>query len=393
MYFRRVLSKLVSMVLILSPILATGFQPPERMEGALSRLPEFDKVDLLSGEYDDLYQGINEVLHPNAGLAASFSDYDGDGLDDAEELLLAHWYVPYLIFDEDEQQSIIDKMATLFQATPVWGSNSSKNERYIKQVILTFVFLYEYDKGADIHGCYGSADFLWGLLDLFALFPKVSKQNILAIKSGHCGDSEAIKVYVNYSTEKNTWSVGSVKINRHHGWEGPYSNLNFNGISSGKSGCQASRGTCYHPRIYVSQNKHAMYTAMEGKDVGCETVGSKKVSVKGIGCTISWEDCDSDDPKDKIIPTLSASQNVGENGRSYHRYSTVSSTKAKNSNYYPGEWIWPDSSDTRDDIFCGGFKTTSKTCAATGCAGAISGKWELFKHTNYAKIKNYRFVD
>jgi hypothetical protein len=330
-------------------------------------------------------------LPPQIKGSSASSDFDSDGILDEHELLFAQWYAPRLIFDEDEPQDYINTMMTLFQVTPTWVKGPNANERYIKQIVITYVFLYRKDKGADINGCGGIISGLWDALDLFALYPQISRKDILDIKTGHCGDTETFRVYLNYSLQNRNWTAVNVKINRHGGSFGPYSwsSLGVTQIAAGKSGCQAAFGTCYHPTIYVSQNKHAMYTALTGKDVGCETVGSKKISKWGIGCTISWEDCDSDNADDKVYPSILDAQNVGETG--HYRYSKVAFTNVRNSENYNGEWIWPDSnsSNTRDDVFCGGY--TYDSCNSN-CAGSLSGKWERFDFAGFGKISSYRSV-
>ncbi len=393
MFFRNSLMKIFSFVIMLSPLIAIGSNPVAKSGDAIQFSPSEKQVfssleDFQTGEFS-----ASNILPSLMGLAADTSDFDSDGIHDHDELLFAQWYAPRLIFDEDESQSLINGMLPLFQVTPVWVAGPKANERYIKQIIVTYVFLYEKDKGADINGCYGIVSGLWDALNLFALFPQISQKDVLSIKTGHCGDTETFKVYLDYSLSNKSWTPASVKIHRHGETKGPYTwqSLERTTIAAGKSGCQASFGNCYHPTIYVSQNKHAMYTTLTGAGVGCETVGSKKISKWGIGCTISWEDCDSSNSDDKVIPSILDAQNVGESG--HYRYTKVSSTKVKNSDKYPGEWIWPDTSNpnnTLDDVFCGGY--TLSSCSSTGCAGSLSGKWQKFDFSAYNKIYSYRSV-
>jgi hypothetical protein len=393
MLFRKSLMKIFSIILILSPLIAIGSNPVAK-SGDANRNFSNEKQDFspLEAFQSDKFSASN-FLPSLVGLAADTSDFDSDGIHDHDELLFAQWYVPRLIFDEDESHSLISTMLPLFQVTPVWVAGPKSNERYIKQIIITYVFLYKNDKGADINGCYGIVSGLWDALDLFALFPQISQKDILSIKTGHCGDTETFEMYLDYSLANKNWNPVYVKIHRHGETKGPYTwqSLDRTTIAAGKSGCQANFGNCYHPTIYVSQNKHAMYTALTGAGIGCETVGSKKISKWGIGCTISWEDCDSSNSDDKIIPSILDAQNVGETG--HYRFTQVTSTKVKNSDQYPGEWIWPDTSNasnTHDDVFCGGFTVSS--CGSTGCAGSLSGKWVKFDFTAFNKIVSYRSI-
>lgn len=282
-----------------------------------------------------------------------------------------------------------------FQVTPYWKSDSAKKERRIDYVIITYVMLYRMDPGVSL-GVDGGAsvcsvgmEAMWGMLNLIKVFPNISSGDLTSIKTGHCGDSETVRVYVNY--DGKSWSGSKIYIYRHGQSVGPiwWNKLTIERVTSNTDDCGASRGTCNHPVLYVSQNKHAMYPALTGS-MGCETIGSKSVTYKGVGCTISWEDCDSSDSDDVVYPWITFYQNVGENKN--HRTSRVDYATSPNAEYYPNEWIWKDSTDSRDNVFCGGYDPGSKLCSPIGCAGALNDKWIIFNYDSYEKIKNYTYI-
>lgn len=52
----------------------------------------------------------NNFVEKESMVAQSTQDFDQDGLPDSQELILAQWFVPKLIFDEDEDQVLIDEL-------------------------------------------------------------------------------------------------------------------------------------------------------------------------------------------------------------------------------------------------------------------------------------------
>jgi hypothetical protein len=380
---RREVFKLVMILAMLSLLLTTASVSAATLAGSdpisLNQNPNLDVL----ADFQQAWNFSSNRVPSSSGYAADTSDFDGDGVHDHDELLFAQWYVPYLIFDEDESHDLIRTMLPLFQVTPYWKTGPNKNERYIYQIIVTYVFLYKSDKGLDIHGCAGTVSVLLDMLDLYRIFPSISKRDIEEIKGGHCGDSEMMRVILNYSLANKNWTAVSVEMKRHFDDPKTYSwsSLKVNTIAAGRNGCQAAFGNCYHPVIYVSQNKHAMYTALEGDNVGCETVGSKKIKKWGVTfCTISWEDCDSNDSSDKVIPSILDAQNAGEIG--HFRYSQVSQTNVNNASQYSGEYIWNSSNPD----FCGGQKSCSS------CAGSLNGKWKVFNFSGFQGMINNRSV-
>ncbi len=106
-----------------------------------------------------------------------------------------------------------------------------------------------------------------------------------------------------------------------------------------------------HPKIYVSESKHAMYPSLDA----CESYG-----------TTNWEDCGGGEIKSFSINQC---QNVGE--KQAPAFDRLSNSCDKTlSGVYPKEYAFTvyNMNTEKDVKFCGNK-------GGSNCAGSIGGKW------------------
>lgn len=271
-----------------------------------------------------------------AGLAplsitAKSDDNDGDGLSDADELWLADNWSPILYFDEEESDCISDlnKIAIIYQVVPFYNDDKTTHG-----ALITYVFLYPKDCGVISSGAG------WD----------------------HNGDTEALRIYVK-KTGKNSWKAGRVLMRRHDDYWRSYDTDELDWRQK-----TPPFGKNTHPKIYVSESKHAMYPDLDA----CESYGAT-----------NWEDCGGGAIKKY---TIIQCQNVGEKWKpAFDRLSDSCSRKL--SGTYPKEYAFTvyDMNKKKDVKFCGNL-------GGSNCAGAIGGKWWPPNSTSdYRKQKDMFF--
>lgn len=191
--------------------------------------------------------------------SAADADWDQDGISDADELMLANKYSPLLIFDEDEQEDINSTLYPLYQVSPVNHPNGSSG------AMLTFVFLYDEDYGADFDRSW--TDWFTDPIDTtFGFFADPFDQFF----GYHCGDTEVIYFYIEKRGSWNDTWLSSIYWKRHYDpiYETSQSVVQYDDF----------RGTSSrtHPVIYVSEDKHGMYPDKDS----CENYKTDVIQVR-----------------------------------------------------------------------------------------------------------------
>jgi hypothetical protein len=159
------------------------------------------------------------------------SDVDEDGLDDGFEGWIANAFRPYLYFEGDEKAGP-NTIMRFYQVTPVYKTSPNIWNFYKYQfpeyqgppgILITYVVAYTDDYG-----------FAVDIID----------QGI------HDGDTEMMRIFlVNSRTDPYVWYPATVIIKRHEDPPEFYYPEKIQWMDGS------------HPRIWVSQDKHAMYSS------------------------------------------------------------------------------------------------------------------------------------
>lgn len=300
-------------------------------------------------------------LDAMGGGEGDFVDSDTDGLSDGLEEWLANTFVPYVEYDEHEDQKQ-NEIMRLYQVTPIYKTYPEYLYHLDYQfpaysgppgVLLTYVYLYKWDSG----------DPTWGAQD-------------------HAGDAEMIRIFVvNPRDSINTWIPAAIIIKRHN--DDPM--FYYPGETGyGYASMQWIDGS--HLRVFASEDKHAFYVFEEE----CEHYSNfTKFSVPTVNY---FEDCGGGFKIDSQITNGVDGFNVGE--RLTHSISVMPDNPQ---GLFKGECIWAGedciegSFDTSED-FCGGYYKYNADFDLFGvgplCGGGLSGKW--WPQTD-ANIQNYLY--
>lgn len=238
-------------------------------------------------------------------MAAQGGDSDTDGLTDEVEQSLADTFVPYLYFAEDEDANQAE-ILRFYQVTPiyktspnVWNYPQYEFPEYQgpEGILLTFTIAYSYDYG----------DAIAGLVD-------------------HPGDTEVIRIFlVHPRNQPEVWDPFVLIIKRHYDDPERYFSEDF-----------SWSGT--HPIVWVSEDKHAMYSSWEECDDYSEYL-------------IEFEFCGGGYAIDYPITLGVDGFNVGER------------RDPENISVYDNEFAWGDPD------YCGGWVTINE------CGGGLDSKW------------------
>lgn len=257
-----------------------------------------------------------DSLHTESAQSCS-GDQDCDGLSDYDEERLLDWFNPYFIFDEDENANILEETAFLYQVTPIRAEDYQFTNDYHFLIpdgaMITIVLAWTHDYGDEM----------------------------LGIKD-HWGDTEAMRMYI-AKNPGGGWELTALLIKRHYDDPEGYVPDEFEYKSYDQSGNQG-----WHPIVWVSADKHAMYSSWEE----CEdySVGYEYCGGQEIGVYSDW-----------------LSFNVGE------RYD-------QNFDFFPSSgfdelvWRFPNDYAWSDFHFCGGHPNPS--ASHSECVpGSLNGKW------------------
>lgn len=253
---------------------------------------------------------------------SGINDKDYDGLSDEFERWIADEFFPYLYLDGSETESKYNIMR-LYQVTPLTNASSNPigEDNYFGPdgVLLTFVVLFEDDYG----------DRMTGLTD-------------------HDGDAELLRIlFVPLPNDPYSWTPLVVVIKRHEDTPEAYYLGHLDWIDS-------------HPIIWVSADKHAMYSDWEE----CDDYSS------------GFEYCGDSDELNYPVSLYVDGFNVGER-RNPAFYLIPESSLNKFTNEYA--WANPPYS-IKDgvelsDAFCGGDDKAPKSRDEGECGGGLNGKW------------------
>lgn len=156
--------------------------------------------------------GGGGTLPADAGADAPFSDGDGDGLDDADELSLAQAHFPYYSLAPDDK---CPRHGVLFRATP-HPADSTK-------IAIWYVVLFEKDCGANGH--VGDDEVFGAIVDpktpapagLLAL-RAISHQGTLCEKTTTCGTLPSCKPCKTADKGGKAFPVVFASVNKHGGY-------------------------------------------------------------------------------------------------------------------------------------------------------------------------------
>jgi len=285
-------------------------------------------------------------LNP-AVAAAAPTDTDMDGLSDDLEQWIAWAFKPLLVFDQEEQTKASEILA-LYQVSPM------RHHSGVDGAMLTFVFLYPTDDGADFDRSWKDWFTDTGNAACGALGDPFDQ-----LFGKHCGDDEVIYFAIG---QENNWQqnvrILSVYWKRHFDkiYETPASVLKMDDYGSG--------GARTHPTIYVSEDKHGMYPSPDE----CESYRTDELKKKtGIGCYPKMEDCDGGM---RVHVNFTFQQNVGE----YSPKEAQNHNALDNTTYYGytahGTWNDP----WWDQRFWGNGQGAA-LCSMDKSAGAIATRW------------------
>lgn len=273
------------------------------------------------------------------------NDSDKDGIDDATELRIARKYSPVLEFDEHETEEVSDTVVSLYQVSPITRSNGKEG------AILTFVFLYDGDYGADFDQ--GWKDWFTDPIDTIA---GVIMDPFDQFFGKHCGDTEVIYLYIQKNGNWENTRLESIYWKRHYDpiYQTSESIVDYEDIGDGFGRT--------HPVIYVSEDKHGMYPSHKAcekyeTDVVEERIrGAIKIK---IPLTPKMEDCSDGDRLN--FKNLSHLLNVGE-----AISEETMNRAALNGTIYAGYDPW-------ENVDFWGRTDYEKLCVDP--AGGLGGKW------------------
>ncbi|MCJ7722947.1 MAG: PAN domain-containing protein [Anaerolineales bacterium] len=299
--------------------------------------------------------GAESGKNPDLTIKASFieGDSDDDGIDDATELMLARKYSPYLIFDEDEQESV-DTIMQLHQVSPIIHHSGKEG------AILVYVFLYDMDYGADFDR--GWSDWFTDPIDSAA---GLIMDPFDQFFGKHCGDTEAIYFFVSNNGNWTNTRLESIYWKRHYDpfYETSEDAVVYKDLNDGFGAT--------HPVIYVSEDKHAMYPSHDMcEDYETDVVQEKLESAAGylvpgiledfiyIPVTPKMEDCSGGQER---YTDVTFAYNVGE-----AKSNSTMNRNVLNGSIYAGYDPW-------DNVEFLGRTDNVKFCDSA--AGGIGGKW------------------
>jgi hypothetical protein len=292
------------------------------------------------------------------------NDWDEDGISDADELLIATKYAPLLIFDEGEDEDVLTTLIPLYQVTPIIHHSGTSG------AILTFVFLYDNDYGADF-----DRDWTDWFTDPIDTSAGLILDPFDQFFGKHCGDTEAIYFYIRNNRSWNDTWLESIYWKRHHD---PFYETGQEVVAYDDFGTGGDRT---HPVIFVSADKHAMYPDADS----CEDYETDVVQVTDedwikdnitigpldslvyIPTTPKMENCgkygngESDGGVVMQISYLPQQWNVGEGGKDY-----TMNHAALNGTYFEGYDPW-----LNQDFW--GRTDITKNCEKPG--GGLGRKW------------------
>ncbi|MBI5842364.1 MAG: zinc ribbon domain-containing protein [Chloroflexi bacterium] len=270
-----------------------------------------------------------ETEMPGMGGGAA-TDTDEDGLNDGFEEWIANAFVPIFQYDEDEDVPR-EQVMRFYQVTPiyktspnVWNYPQYQFPEYQGPpgILITYVVAYTWDTGDAVLGI-----------------------------EAHAGDAEAIRIFlVNPRNDPFTWNPVVIMIKRHFDDPEAYYSYQFQWSQT-------------HPIVWVSEDKHAMYSNWEECDdysVGFEYCDSKGYQINS--------------------PIVSGGDgfNVGE--RLNHPFSEIPNNTL---GLFANEFVWSSSAsklpvyDNQGNVigsydaaenFCGGY-------SGSKCGGGMDGKW------------------
>ena len=283
------------------------------------------------------------------GPGSSPNDIDKDGLTDFLEDVLANAFRPYFEYASGEFESK-NTILRFYQVTPIYPPiyqidepEAYKNYRYPEYngpggILLTYVLTYRNDEG----------DPYFGLYD-------------------HAGDAEMIRIFiVNPPGQPSVWYPAVVVIKRH-----------FDDPQFYKPGKSQTWQEGTHLKVYVSEDKHAMYISKDE----CEDYthsGYDYVENCGGGYSLNEE----------IEPGVDGF-NVGE--RREHPFSRIPENPR---HLYTREFVWSSRESWYDiydqrgmtviyqadkaEKFCGGLLIPTilySPLSDDDCGGGMDGKW------------------
>jgi hypothetical protein len=272
-------------------------------------------------------------------------DSDEDGIDDETELRLARRYSPLLVFDENEQEDVQVTVLPLFQVSPIIHHSGQEG------AMLTFVFLYDNDNGADF-----DRDWTDWFTDPLDTAGGLIMDPFDQFFGKHCGDTEVIYFFIaNYGNWTNT-RLESIYWKRHYDkiYETSQSAVRYKDLNDGTGAT--------HPIIYVSEDKHGMYPNHDEcedyeTDVVKEALYDKYIP---IPVTPKMEDC-SGGKQLFYTYNMYSTQNVGE-----AKSENTKNRAALNGTLYDGYDPWAN-------VEFWGRTDYDKLCETP--AGGIGGKW------------------
>ncbi len=286
-------------------------------------------------------------LDPYASIRTSVSgkDSDEDGIDDEIELMLARTYSPILIFDENEQENVQETVLPLFQVSPIIHHSGQEG------AMLTFVFLYDNDNGADF-----DRDWTDWFTDPLDTAGGLIMDPFDQFFGKHCGDTEVIYFFIaNYGNWTNT-RLESIFWKRHYDkiYETSENAVSYRDLNDGTGST--------HPEIYISEDKHGMYPSHdECEDYETDVVKEKLYdNYIYIPVTPKMEDC-SDGIQLFYTYNMHSKQNVGE-----AKSESTKNRAALNGTLYQGYDPW-------ENVDFWGRTDYDKFCETP--AGGIGGKW------------------
>jgi len=286
-------------------------------------------------------------------------DIDNDGLSDGFEEWMANTFFPIMKFNEDESVSL-NQVMRFYQVTPIYKTSPGiwNFPNYIfpeyqgpQGVLITYVMAYPFD--------YGDA--------------------ILGINA-HKGDTEVIRMLiVNPRDDPNVWGVATIAISRHYDNPERYYPIDF-----------AWEGTT-HPVVWVSQDKHAMYSSYNECD----------------DYSFGYEYCGERYEINYPIKSGVDGFNVGE--RDVHPFSKIPNNSL---GLFTDEYAWSSNESnvpeydnsgkvigTFDyaDNFCGGQGFTGQTnpipfIEGHMCSGGLDSKWWPLPDPNSQSEFAYRLA-
>jgi hypothetical protein len=242
--------------------------------------------------------------------SAQNEDSDSDGLTDQFEDWTANNWVPYLYFSDEEaafENGGPLPILRLYQVTPIYKTspdvfNYPQYEFPEYQgppgILITYVITYSDDYGEALTGI-----------------------------GAHSGDTETIRIFlVHPRNQPDIWDPFVLLIKRHYDDPERYESEQFEWAGT-------------HPVVWVSENKHAMYSSYQECD-----------DESKFGVEFEW--CGDKYAIDYPITPGVDGFNVGE------RLNPNMTT------------FWGSSSAWGQDVFCGGQEVS-----VGECAGGLDGKW------------------